>query len=188
MLDVGFRESMFHHLLDGTPSRSRRPMPKAWWLLLATAMLAVWNAGIVWFTQIAVYPLWPLVDAAHFHDYHLTWWHAMWPAFAPVVAMLACAVALLRARPTGVPGSWLWLGVVLQLAVHTLTLVYWAPLQAGLATPAGMAAPAYARLMDTHWLRVAFFFAYALLTLGMLRRSVAGVAPRPAPQAVPHAA
>ena len=155
-------------------------MTKAWWLLLATAMLAMWNAGIVWFTQIAVYPLWPLVDAAHFHAYHLAWWHAMWPAFAPVVAMFACAVALLRARPAGVPRRWLWLGVALQLAVHTLTALFWAPMQAALATPAGLAAPEYARLMHTHWLRVAFFFAYALLMLGMLRRSVADAA-RPAP-------
>ena len=70
-----------------TPSRSRRPTPKIWRLLLATAILAAWNAGIVWFTPIAVYPLWLVVDAAHVHAYHLTWSHAMWPAFPPVVAM-----------------------------------------------------------------------------------------------------
>lgn len=56
-------------------------MNRAWWILFLTVLLSVWNAGIVWFTQVAVYPLWPLVDGSRFHDYHLAWWHAMWPAF-----------------------------------------------------------------------------------------------------------
>ncbi len=93
-------------------------MNRAWWLLFSTVLLSVWNAGIVWFTQIAVYPLWPLVDAGHFHDYHLTWWHDMRPSFVPVILMLFCSVALLWNRPTGISKRFLWLGIELNAWVQ----------------------------------------------------------------------
>jgi hypothetical protein len=140
-------------------------MSKQWWLLFIATILSVWNAGIVWFTQIAVYPLWPLVGADKFHDYHLTWWHDMWPSFGPVVLMFACAVALLWIRPQGIPVWSLWLGVLLQAAVHTLTAFFWAPIQATMATPDGMSLAKYQALMDTHWFRVAFFLSYAMLMI-----------------------
>lgn len=144
-------------------------MSKTWWLLFISAILAVWNAGIVWFTQIAVYPLWPLVGADNFHDYHLTWWHDMWPSFAPVVLMFGCSVALLWVRPPGIPRWLLWLGVLLQIVVHALTAFFWAPIQATMATPDGMSLEKYQALMNTHWFRVAFFFAYALLMIWVFR-------------------
>ena len=145
-------------------------MEKKWWLLFATAMLSIWNAGIVWFTQIAVYPLWPLVDARHFHNYHLTWWHDMWPAFVPVVLMFAGSVALLWLRPPGIPQWLLWLGVLLQITVHTLTVFFWAPIQNAMATPQGMSVVKYQQLMDTHWWRVAFFWAYEVLMVWTVSR------------------
>jgi hypothetical protein len=147
-------------------------MDRNWWLLFATAMLGVWNAGIIWFTQIAVYPLWPLVDGEHFHDYHLTWWHDMWPAFGPVGLMLLCSIALLWMRPPGISRPLLWLGILLQVAVHTLTAFYWAPIQATMATPQGMSALKYEQLMSTHWWRVAFFWVYAALMIWMVYRSL----------------
>lgn len=144
-------------------------MRKAWWLLFITAILSVWNAGIVWFTQIAVYPLWPLVGADTFHDYHLTWWHDMWPSFGPVVLMFGCSLALIWIRPQGIPRLLLWLGVVLQIAVHSLTAFFWAPIQATMATADGMSFEKYQALMSTHWFRVALFFAYALLMIWMFQ-------------------
>ena len=146
-------------------------MNKAWWLLFITALLSVWNAGIVWFTQIAVYPLWPLVDDQHFHDYHLTWWHDMWPAFGPVVLMLACSIALLWIRPAGISRSMLWAGILLQIAVHTLTVLFWAPVQATMATPTGISMAKYQQLMSTHWWRVAIFCGYAALAIWMFNKS-----------------
>jgi hypothetical protein len=146
-------------------------MSKAWWLLFTTALLSVWNAGIVWFTQIAIYPLWPLVDAQHFHDYHLTWWHDMWPAFGPVVLMLGCSIALFWIRPAGISKGMLWAGVLLQVAVHTLTVVFWAPVQATMATSKGISLAKYQQLMSTHWWRVAFFCAYAALAIWMFSKS-----------------
>lgn len=147
-------------------------MNKAWWLLFTTAMLSVWNAGIVWFTQIAVYPLWPLIDPAHFHDYHYAWWRAMWPSFGPVILMFLCSIILLRVRPAGVSRLLLWIGVGLQGTVHLLTAFYWAPIQASMATPAGMSALKYEQLMDTHWLRVSFFLAYAALMIWLVIKTL----------------
>lgn len=143
----------------------------SWWLLLTTTLLSVWNAGIIWFTQLAVYPLWPLVGPQQFHDYHLTWWHDMWPAFAPVALMLLCSIALLRYRPAGIPRWLLWVGVILQVTVHTLTVFFWAPIQAAMATQEGMSSVRYQQLMGTHWIRVGFFLVYAGLMIWMMVRA-----------------
>jgi hypothetical protein len=145
-------------------------MGKAWWLLFLAALLGVWNAGIVWFTQIAVYPLWPLVGPNEFHDYHLAWWHDMWPSFGPVIAMLVCSIVLLYLRPHGIPVWVMWTGLLLQITVHILTALFWAPLQAELATSAGISFAKYRLLMSTHWLRVGFFFAYAILMIWALQK------------------
>jgi hypothetical protein len=147
-------------------------MKKSWWLLFATALLSVWNAGIIWFTHIAVYPLWPLVGPDRFHDYHLAWWHGMWPAFAPVGLMLLCSILLLRWRPEGISRLLLWIGILLQLTVHALTAFFWAPIQASMSTPEGMSMVKYQELMSTHWLRVAFFWAYAGLMIWIVARFV----------------
>lgn len=146
-------------------------MSKSWWLLFTTALLAVWNAGIIWFTQIAVYPLWPLVDAQHFDVYHVTWWHDMWPAFGPVALMLGCSIALFWIKPIAISKGMLWAGVLLQVAVHTLTAFFWAPIQATMATPQGISMSKYHQLMSTHWWRVAFFWAYAALAIWMFGKS-----------------
>jgi hypothetical protein len=150
-------------------------MSPAWWLLFATALLSVWNVAIVWFTHIAVYPLWPLVGAREFKVYHVTWWRYMRRSFGPVVLMFLCSVTLLWIRPQGVSRELAWLGVALQVCVHTLTVVYWAPIQAALETPEGMSRQKYQQLMSTHWWRVGFFGAYAVLMLWMLSRSVVGM-------------
>jgi hypothetical protein len=147
-------------------------MTRGSWLLFVTAMLSVWNAGIIWFTQLAVYPLWPLVDARHFHDFHLTWWHAMWPSFAPVILMFLCSFVLLWVRPKAISVSLLWLGIALQIAVHALTVLFWAPIQAAMATPEGMSMLKYQQLMNTHWWRVGLFAGYAALCVWMLAQSI----------------
>jgi hypothetical protein len=140
-------------------------------------ILSIWNAGIVWFTQIAVYPLWPLVGREQFHDYHLTWWHDMWPAFGPVILMLAFSIVLLWRVPEGVSKKLLWLGLLLQLTVHSLTAFFWAPVQAAMSTDNGMSTVLYNELMATHWIRVLFFVAYAGLMVWLVVTSVSTARP-----------
>lgn len=60
-------------------------------------------------------------------------------------------------------------GTLLQITVHILTALFWAPLQAELATSTGISFAKYHLLMSTHWLRVGFFFAYAILTIWALQ-------------------
>ena len=137
-------------------------MSKAWWLLFLAVMLGVWNAGIVWFTQVAVYPLWLLVGPNGFRDFHLNWWHDISPACGPVIAMLAYSIVLLYMRPRGLPVWVLWTGLLLQITVQILTALFWAPLQAELPTTfGGISFAKYHILMSTHGLRMGFFFAYA---------------------------
>jgi hypothetical protein len=96
----------------------------------------------------------------------------MWPAFAPVGLMLLCSILLLRWRPEGISRLLLWIGILLQLTVHALTAFFWAPIQASMSTPEGMSMVKYQELMSTHWLRVAFFWAYAGLMIWIVARFV----------------
>lgn len=107
-----------------------------------------------------------------FHDYHLTWWHDMWPSFGPVILMLVCSVILLWKVPVGVSKHLLWLGVLLQLTVHSLTAFFWGPVQAAMATNDGMSAVLYHELMATHWFRVLFFLVCAGLMVWLVVRSL----------------
>jgi len=150
-------------------------IPAAWWLLFATALLSIWNVGIVWFTHIAVYPLWRFVGPKNFATYHLKWWRYMRPSFGPVVLMFLCSVALLFIRPRGVSSEFLWLGLALQISVHSLTVTHWAPIQAALATSEGMSQQKYQQLMSTHGWRVGFFAAYAVLMVWMVGSSLASM-------------
>jgi hypothetical protein len=142
------------------------------WLLLGTATLSSFNAGIIWFTEIAVYPLWPLVGAAQFHEYHTTWWHLVWISFVPVALLLLGSVAMLWKRPVGVPLWSLWLLLGLQILTHSLTVVFWAPIQIRMAGPAGLSMPAFQELMSTHWLRVALVCSIAVVMLWQLHSNV----------------
>ena len=96
----------------------------------------------------------------------------MWPSFAPVILMFLCSAVLLWIRPVGIAKWLLWLGVLLQVTVHTLTAFFWAPIQASMATPQGMSVLKYQQLMSTHWLRVSFFLAHAVLMIWMVTRSL----------------
>jgi hypothetical protein len=86
--------------------------------------------------------------------------------------MLILSVTLLWAPPDNVPKWLLWLGILLQVTVHTLTIFFWAPIQASMATPQGMSAMKYEQLMNTHWWRVAFFWLYAALMIWLVARSL----------------
>jgi hypothetical protein len=141
-------------------------------LFLTTALLTVWNAALIWMTQVICYPLWPLVGAAEFHRYHLAWWHEVWWTFIPAGLALLGSLALLSLRPIYLP-RWAALSVVAaQLITLAVTLVFWAPLQAGLATPAGLDLAGFHTLMWTHWLRVALLWVAAGVMVGTLGRRV----------------
>jgi hypothetical protein len=140
-------------------------------LLLLTAALSFFNAGIIWFTEVAVYPLWPLIGKAEFHRYHTTWWHDVWLSFVPVALVLLGTVAMLWKRPLGVPAWGLWLALGLQILTHIVTVFFFAPVQIRMAGPNGLSMPAFQELMATHWLRVALVWSVAIVMFWLLHRS-----------------
>jgi hypothetical protein len=147
-------------------------MRKSDLLFLTTALLTVWNAAVIWMTQVICYPLWPRVGAAEFQQYHLAWWHLVWWTFIPAGLALLGSLALLRARPEYLPQGAVVLVLVAQLITLGVTLIFWAPLQARLATPTGLDLVGFHALMWTHWFRVALLWLAAGVMVATLGRRV----------------
>ena len=135
-------------------------------LFTATAVLAIWNAALIWMTQVLSYPLWPFVDPAHFHDYHLAWWHRVWWTFLTAGLAFAGSVLLLFRRPGYFSRRAALVAVLAQVVSLIATLLYWAPLQASLATNAGLDPAGFATLMWTHWFRVGLIWIPAIVMTG----------------------
>jgi hypothetical protein len=138
-------------------------------LLLVNLALAFYSVGTVWLVQLSSYPLWRHVGLKEFHNYHLAWWHSIWlPVLFPAFLAFAGAVAALWLRPPHVPAWAVWLGVLLQGAWVMGTAIWWGPRMAQIGRTLGeFPADLFQGLLRTHWLRVAFITAYALLVFWM---------------------
>jgi hypothetical protein len=140
-----------------------------------TAILTVWNAALIWMTQVLCYPLWPMVGAANFHDYHLAWWHSVWWTFIPAGLALIGSIRLLFARPLYFP-RWAAIGAVAaQLIALVVTLIFWAPLQASLSTGSGLDLAGFHTLLWTHWFRVTLLWVPAAFMSGALAKRMAHI-------------
>ena len=141
-----------------------------YWLLLATAILALYGVANIWLVQLVCYRLWTHVAAHEFYGYHLAWWRSIWGViFVPSGLALCGAIAMLWLHPRGVSSVLLWAALDLQIALYILTAAWWGPLMARLATrEQGLLLPNYRMLMSTHWLRVAIVTAFGLLLFAML--------------------
>jgi hypothetical protein len=142
----------------------------AQWLLLSTFVFCAYGTGQVWLVQLSSYPLWRFVGAQEFHAYHLAWWRSIWGVvLAPAALTLLGALLMLRWSPSGVPDWTLWLGAALQLALLLGTVAWWGPLMARLETANGdLDEVRYAKLLTTHWLRVALVTSYSVLLTWMI--------------------
>jgi hypothetical protein len=127
-------------------------------LFFITALLTVWNAALIWMTQVICYPLWPMVGSVEFHRYHLAWWHSVWWTFIPAGLALIGSILLLFMRPRYFPRWAAIAPVAAQCVTLVVTLVYWAPLQAGLSTADGLDMAGFHSLIWTHWFRVALIW------------------------------
>lgn len=144
-------------------------------LFLTTALLTVWNAALIWMTQVMCYPLWPLVGSASFHGYHLTWWYSVWWTFIPAGLALVGSVLLLFQRPRYFP-QWAAFGAVAaQLVTLIATLVFWAPLQASLSTTNGLDLAGFHTLMWTHWFRVVLIWIPAAIMTQVLAQRMSQI-------------
>ena len=144
------------------------------WFLTLVAILGAYNAGVVWLAQISGYPLWTHVGRGEFLRFYAVWSSGAWNMiFAPLLLALVGAVIALLLRPQAVSVWALWLGLALQLSLVLLTVVWWSPSASSIATSdGGLNLAAYARLMHSHWLRVAMVTVYAALACWMLTRNL----------------
>jgi hypothetical protein len=156
-----------NRLIDKRETMRLKPL-----LFLTTTILAVWNAALIWMTQVMCYPLWPLVGSASFHGYHLAWWHSVWWTFIPAGLALIGSVLLLVRRPRYFPKSAALGAVAAQLVTLIATLVFWAPLQASLSTGGGLDMAGFHILLWTHWFRVALIWVPAVLMTGVLAQRI----------------
>jgi hypothetical protein len=144
-------------------------------LFFVTFILTIWNAALIWMTQVQCYPLWPMVGPAEFHAYHLAWWHSVWWTFVPAGLALIGSVLLLFRRPEYFPR---WAALVVagaQLVTLAATLAFWAPLQASLATSNGLDRAGFHTLMWTHWFRVALIWAPAVVMTRTLAQRISAL-------------
>ncbi len=144
------------------------------WFLTLVAILGAYNAGVVWLAQISGYPLWTHVGWGEFSRFYAVWSSGVWSMiFVPLLLTLVGAVIVLLLRPQAVPVWALWLGLALQLALVLLTVLWWSPSASTIATPDGsLNFEVYARLMHSHWLRVAMVTIYVVLISWMLSRNL----------------
>jgi hypothetical protein len=151
-------------------------------LLLLTSALAFYGLGNIWLVQLVCYRLWPAIGRAEAYGYHIAWWHSIWGViFIPAGAVLLGAIIMLRVRPEGVSRRASRAGLALQAVVYVLTAAWFGPLMARLATPeGGLSLPLYHLLMDTHWVRLGLFSAYAVVCCSMLAASARPTARRSA--------
>jgi hypothetical protein len=145
-------------------------------LFFVTSILTIWNAALIWMTQVLCYPLWPMVGSAEFHNYHLAWWHSVWWTFLPAGLALLGSILLLFRRPPYFPRGAAMVAAGAQIVTLAATLAFWAPLQAGLATGSGLDPAGFHTLMWTHWFRVGLIWVPAVVMTRTLAQRVSQAA------------
>ena len=136
-------------------------------LLLAHLAATIAMAGIAWFVQVVHYPLFGLVGSeafGRFHEGHLR--RTGWVVTGPMLVEAGTALALVAARPAGVPALLAWAGLALLAVVWASTV--WLQVPAHDRLGRGWDPRAHARLVRTSWIRTAAWTARAALALAML--------------------
>jgi hypothetical protein len=84
-------------------------------VLLLAAVVACLNVGLHWYTQVATYPLFAALPAAHFVAYHTAYQRRLPLAiYAPYGLALLTTASLLIVRPPTLGIGWVWLALALH--------------------------------------------------------------------------
>ncbi|SEF83428.1 hypothetical protein SAMN05444920_101796 [Nonomuraea solani] len=136
-------------------------------VLLATLIVAMFNAGVIWLTQLVVYPVWALVGEAEWSAYHDAHKRRLpGTAFVPHGLALLGALLLIVLRPAYVPGWAVWLAFAVEAVMLAATATYWAPLQIRLSR--GNDPRLLRRLLATHWIRAGLVTVFGALLCWMV--------------------
>lgn len=128
--------------------------------LLDWSTLCVWHAvptlylcGLIWFVQVAHYPLFPAVGAAHIVAYERRYTPRVTAVVLPaMLAEAVLAVWLWTVAPASA-GPWPLLGLLLLATVWASTFLLQVPCHRTLAQRADPVA--MRRLVQSNWLRTA---------------------------------
>lgn len=137
-------------------------------LTLSHAAATWFMVGIIWFVQIAHYPLFGRVGPEAFPEYgarnmRLT----AWVVGLPMGIEGLMAVLLLAAPP--VDAMWLWAGLGLLALIWLSTAIVLYPLHRRLI--AGFDVESHARLLTSNWIRTIAWTLRGLLALYLMAES-----------------
>ena len=144
-----------------------KPLFALLFLLDTAATLYMW--GVIWTIQIAQYPLFARIGAAHWQDYHAVYTRSITAVVLPaMVTELGTSGLLALLRPAWLSPVLLWAGFACALLTWAATFFVSVPLHEALGR--GFSADAAARLVATNWLRTLFWTAHALILLAQMWR------------------
>ena len=136
-------------------------------LFLAHLASTLFMTGLIWFVQVAHYPLLSRValhDVPRYEQAHTRL--ATWVVAPPMLAELVSGVLLLWVRPAGVSSRMAWMGVALLGVVWCSTQFVQVPCHARLSRAFDPAV--HWRLVQTNWIRTVAWSLRGSLVLWML--------------------
>jgi hypothetical protein len=140
-------------------------------LLLIHAGATLFMTGLVWFVQVAHYPLLALIAPAAFAAYERANIARTAAIAGPVMVLeAATALLLLEHRPAVVRKGEAWLGAALLALIWSATALLLLPTH--LALTQGFDEELLRQLTLSNWLRVLGWSARAVLVLRVLQRAV----------------
>jgi uncharacterized membrane protein len=132
-------------------------------LAFVASLASSWfMCGLIWIVQVVHYPLFGRVGREGFATYEAAHARLITPIVGPAMLVeLVSSIALLAARPRGMPAWAAWAGVALVGVAWASTAFVQVPLHGTLAR--GFDEDAHARLVATNWVRTAAWSGHAAL-------------------------
>ncbi len=136
-------------------------------VLLLNLSLSLFMTGVIWYVQIAQYPLFHQVGREQFPSYHAAHTTLTTTVVAlPMLAELGAAALLVVARPASVSAGLAWLLLGLVVFIFAVTALVSVPLHSQLAV-SGYDSPTVSRLVTTNWLRTLAWTARSAVLVGL---------------------
>ena len=138
-------------------------------IFLVNLVSTLFMVGVIWFVQVAHYPLLTSVGEEAFVSYqHTNMRLTTWVVMPAMLVEVATALALLKWRPDFLAVPVVWCGIALLAVIWISTMILQVPEHNILAK--GYEAGAANRLVQTNWIRtVAWSLRGGLLFVPLLR-------------------
>lgn len=143
-------------------------MPAHAWSIVIQAFATFAMTGLIWFIQIAHYPMFRLVGESGFAAFHAAHSRLITPIVGPLMLLeAAAALWLVVSRPAIISTGLAWTGFLLVVILWLATAGLSVPQHESLAR--GFDAGAHSALVTTNWVRTLAWSARDVVVLLMLR-------------------